>query len=36
MRIKVRRYAQRIYNRECDIGHPLQARWIFALRMRLR
>ena len=33
MRIKVRRYTQRIY--ECDIGHPPQARWIFALRMRV-
>lgn len=35
MRIKVHRYTPRIFNRECDISHPPQARWIFALRMRV-
>lgn len=36
MRIRGYRYAQHIYSRQCEIDHPPQARWMFALRMRLR
>ena len=32
MRIKGYRYAQHIYSHQCEIDHPTQARWIFALR----